>query len=309
MRSFVHLLVFLAPVGMAAMAASAAVGLFFKFFGKDLKNFTPVAQFRIVFAAAVLPVLIGATFFIAATAGWAIHGETDLCLARAKSGHLSSFLAVFSMIFIALLTVRLATLVSRVRKEYQFRKLMEKSAVRRFGIFRLVPLREPQAFVLGLINPKIYLSRALFEKFDKNSLKAIIAHERTHVLRRDPLRRLLASLALIFHLPPVSSKINGQLALIQELIADNAAAQTSCRLNLAEILVGFARMRVTRTAAAFEFGNRNIEIRVRRLLDAGENSAKISLAAFAFFGFALLTGAIVFSRQMHLLYELILSIY
>jgi beta-lactamase regulating signal transducer with metallopeptidase domain len=191
---------------------------------------------------------------------------------------------------------------------------MAKSVVRRFGIFRLVPMQEPQAFVFGFIKPKIYLSTGLLKKFDKNSLKTVIAHEKAHVARRDPLRRLLALIALVFHLPPAASEINQQLALIQELIADNAAAEKSgSRLNLAQLLVDFARLNLAGNAvgniSAFEFVNSNVEIRVRRLLDSDNKSAKVSLAAFAVAGVAIFFGVFVMSPKLHLLYEIILSIY
>jgi Zn-dependent protease with chaperone function len=308
--SFIYLLAFLAPLGIAALITSGLVGLLVKFGESGLKRFAPAAQFRLIFTAAVLPVTMSLIFLIGSSVGWKFYGVTQLCLEREKSGHLSNLLALFSVVFIAFVLIRLGRLASSVRKEHRFFKLMEKSAIRAIGNSRVVPLDEPQAFVLGFIKPKIYLSRGLFKKFDKNSLKTIVAHEKAHLNRRDPLRRLLASIALVFHLPKVAAEINQQLGLIQELIADNAAADKSeCRLNLAQILVGFARLRGGGKVSAFEFGNSFIEIRVRRLLNSDNNSAKISLAAFAFAGVTLLIGAVVLSQKLHLLYELMLSLY
>lgn len=308
--SFLYLLDFLAPLGIVALLISAIVGLIIKFGEHNLKKFAPVAQFRLVFTAAILPLLISLIFLIGASAGWKLYGETELCLMREKSGHLSNFLLLFSAISTTILLIRVKNLSKIIWKEYQFKKMLDKNAVRQIGNFLIIPFDKPQAFVLGLINPKIYLSRGLLKKFDRTALKTIIAHEKAHVVRRDPLRRLLALIALVFHLPVAAAEINRQLALIQELIADNAAAEKSgSRLNLAELLVGFARTNLAGNISAFEFGNSNIEVRVRRLLDSDNNAAKISLTTFAIAGAGVFFGVLLISQKLHLLYELILSIY
>jgi beta-lactamase regulating signal transducer with metallopeptidase domain len=308
--SFIYLIDFLAPHALVALLTSALIFLFFKYGGKSLRLFAPISRYRLVFTAAILPSLIGLIFFVGATIGWWLYGETELCLARAESGHWSNLLLLFSAVLIFAVTFRLKRLAASVRKEYQLQKLLEKSATRRFMDFRILPLDKPQAFVLGFFRPKIYLSRGLFNEFDKSARKTIVAHEKTHLQRRDPLRRLLTSIALIFHLPSAVAEINRQMALIQELIADNRAVdQSGCRMNLAQLLVNFARMHTGEKMTAFEFGNSNIEIRVHHLLDHEARSAKISLVAFAVAGFVLFGCAVVFSPKLHLLFELILSIY
>ena len=60
--------------------------------------------------------------------------------------------------------------------------------------------------VRGVLRPRVVVSRDLLRAVDTESMAAIVAHERAHSRRRDPLRRLLASLLLAFHLPPVATR-------------------------------------------------------------------------------------------------------
>ena len=91
----------------------------------------------------------------------------------------------------------------------------------------VLPVEEPQAFVLGLLRPRIYLSRGLIRHTDQRDLEAVIAHETSHVRRRDPLRRWIASFGLAFHLPWIARELECLLDAANELSADADAAPPS----------------------------------------------------------------------------------
>jgi hypothetical protein len=101
----------------------------------------------------------------------------------------------------------------------------------------------PQAFCAGLLRPRVYVSTGALELLDPAALAAVMAHERHHALRRDPLRvacgRALA--AGLFFVPPLRHLVERQHALA-EIGADEAAVQTSGvdRSALASAMLSFA---------------------------------------------------------------------
>ena len=309
--SIFHILAFVAPLGIIAAAVSLFIGVVFKFYQDKLQEFAPAAQFKLCLAAAILPVFISVVFLFGASFGRVIYGETDWCLAREHTGHFSNLLVLFSIIYFGGVLFKIKNLVVGIRKEKSVIESLKNYSKKSFNGCRVVPFDEPQALVLGTFKSEIYISQGLIDKFDRDALDAIIAHEKAHVARRDPLWRFLASDALVFHLPMATKKLDDQLRLIQELIADGDAGgrQTESRIKLAQTLIGFARTRVSKTVSAFEFGSGNIEIRVRQLLDADEKSGKISLVLILSGGFALLFLAIAVSRQLHLLFEFLLKLF
>jgi Zn-dependent protease with chaperone function len=82
----------------------------------------------------------------------------------------------------------------------------------------------PQAFCAGLLRPRVYFSTCALELLDEPALVAVLAHERHHARRRDPLRlaygRALAR--ALFFLPAVRRLVRRQQALT-EIGADEAA--------------------------------------------------------------------------------------
>jgi Zn-dependent protease with chaperone function len=84
----------------------------------------------------------------------------------------------------------------------------------------------PQAFCAGLARPQIYLSSGALRALEAGALRAVIAHERHHRDRRDPLRVLLATVlseALFFL--PVMARLRDRFVALLELAADDAAVR------------------------------------------------------------------------------------
>jgi Zn-dependent protease with chaperone function len=101
----------------------------------------------------------------------------------------------------------------------------------------------PQAFCAGLIRPHVYVSRGALAILGEAELSAVLAHERHHARRRDPLRlastRVLAD--ALFFLPPLRYLIQQQQSLV-EIGADEAAlaAGGGDRAALASALLAFS---------------------------------------------------------------------
>jgi bla regulator protein blaR1 len=91
---------------------------------------------------------------------------------------------------------------------------------------RIVESSEPQAFCAGYLRPRIYLSEGSLDQLSKAELEAVVTHERHHLLRRDPLRLLIArALADSLFFLPILRRMSERYRALGELAADEAAVK------------------------------------------------------------------------------------
>lgn len=103
--------------------------------------------------------------------------------------------------------------------------------------------REPQAFCAGFLRPRIFLSSAA-ASLPRRQLRAVVAHERYHARRRDPLRLLLIrTLGDALFFIPALRRLSDRYAQLAELAADEAAARQHGRNTLAAALLAFGEAR------------------------------------------------------------------
>lgn len=100
----------------------------------------------------------------------------------------------------------------------------------------------PQAFCVGLLKPRMYLTSGALSILDEETLEAVLLHERHHARRRDPLR-LAASRVLkraLFFLPGLG-ELGRQRQTLAEINADESAidAAPSNRSALARAMLSF----------------------------------------------------------------------
>ncbi len=99
------------------------------------------------------------------------------------------------------------------------------------------------SFAGGLLRADIYLSRGLRERVDEGQLAAVLAHERAHVRRRDVLRRHMAQLGALLHMPGAGRTLLSALELACEEACDaEAAATLGDRVQVAQAIVAVARL-------------------------------------------------------------------
>jgi hypothetical protein len=92
---------------------------------------------------------------------------------------------------------------------------------------RIIEVEEPQAFCAGHLRPRIYLSEGALDHLSQAELAAVVAHERHHVRRRDPLRLLIATaLADSIFFVPILRRMSERYRALGELAADEAAVKT-----------------------------------------------------------------------------------
>lgn len=89
---------------------------------------------------------------------------------------------------------------------------------------RTIETSERAAFCAGYLRPRVYLSRGILEELNHDELRAVVAHERHHLQRRDPLRRLVArALADGLFFLPILRRTSLRYVDLGELAADQAA--------------------------------------------------------------------------------------
>lgn len=87
---------------------------------------------------------------------------------------------------------------------------------------------EPNAFCAGLLRPRIYVSTGAMHRLGPAELDAVLAHERRHRERRDPLRVTTATvLANALFFLPVMGRLRDRFVAVTELAADAAAITAS----------------------------------------------------------------------------------
>jgi Zn-dependent protease with chaperone function len=174
--------------------------------------------------------------------------------------------------------------------------------------YYLLPTEEPQAFVLGLIHPRVYLSQGLFDAVTDDELTVVLAHEQAHVERHEPLRRALASLGLLFHLPGIARTLERELTRTQEITADaTAARRVGDPMRVAEALARLGRLRSARRAAV-EFSSGHLEIRVRELLDPRPRIAGPSRSTLGVILAVLCLVSLLAAHPLHALVQMLLRV-
>ncbi len=270
-----HTLQHLGTPALVAVLVSALVGITVVIGRRRLERCAPAVQSRLLLAAALTPVLLMTTIFAASVADWLLlSGAADFCLEQSDSSHPSIILLLLFLFFfsrVAILGFRFAT---DVRRAANANRAFQRASAGAFAGCRVLPIEEPQAFVLGMLKPHVYLSQGLIETLHPDDLRFVLAHEKAHARRRDPLRRFVAAVGLLFHLPGIAAMLNRRLARSQEMTADaEAAHKVEERPRLAEALVRFARLRVSpATIARMEFLNGDLEARVQELLDSSSRT-------------------------------------
>ncbi len=274
------LLLCAAASALVAFATSALVGLGLWVGAGRIARLTAAARARVLLGAALLPALTCAAVMTAALApsfGWIVdhcthsldaHLHPHLC-----AHHVSVLPAWTSLALAGLFLARLAVSAGRAWRDghrlHATRHALTAltPAPARDGL-AVLPFEAPQAFVVGLIKPKIFVTRGLLSGPNREHLAAVLSHERAHVRRRDPLRRLGASLALGFHLPGLAAWLEARLARAHEMAADaDAARELRSPECVARALVRLARTRRLALAPALAFGHSDVEARVAALLD------------------------------------------
>lgn len=173
------------------------------------------------------------------------------------------YLQIFYITGIICFTIYFGVQYVGVKKKVAF-------AVReKLNIWLCEGIRSP--FVMGVIHPKIYLPTNM----DDNEKRHILRHERAHIAHKDPLVRMLGSVALILHWwnPLVWYAIH-KMNQDMEMFCDEtvlAKATLAERKAYSNSLLQFA-MKQSGLAVTISFGESNTELRIKNVLSKKRNS-------------------------------------
>lgn len=137
------------------------------------------------------------------------------------------------------------------------------------------------AFVFGIIKPKIYVGYIVGEK----DMECIIAHEREHIRRRDPLIRAIGYLLLsLYWFAPWVWVAYVLLCKDMELACDEgviASMDSGQRAEYAGILYRFGSGRMISESGLLHFSTVSIKERIKKIMEFKKKSAGISCIIIA----------------------------
>lgn len=137
----------------------------------------------------------------------------------------------------------------------------------------------PTPFVLGVLRPRIYLPNAL----SREDMPYVIAHERAHIRRRDPLWKALGfGLLCIYWFQPLLWLGYALFCRDMELACDEKVASAlspSHRANYSQALLNCSAGRRFLAACPVAFGEVGVKERVKRVLSFRRPTLRAVLAA------------------------------
>jgi Peptidase family M48 len=149
-------------------------------------------------------------------------------------------LAVVGLVVVARL---LAGAIRELTASRRFARSLAARAPQPLTEALVIDDERPRAFCAGLLRPRVYVTSGAVAMLDESSLEAVLAHERHHANRRDPLRlavgRVLAG--ALFFLPGLR-ELGRRHETLAELGADEGAigAATGNRAALARAMLSFS---------------------------------------------------------------------
>lgn len=233
------------PLGRGALALVIAaiawwlsawpLALGYRLLRRPFRQMPPAQRSTALSLYALLPLvaaaLTAAILFTPALGGWLVlpHCHDGLgCSAHAPvTGRqaLTPPLLIMALLIGALAALRYHQLASNSRTRLAKLSVLAQS-VPDAGYAR-IECDVPFAVTAGLWHPRIYLSSGLERELDAEGLTAVLAHERAHARRRDPLR-----LALLMSVAPNALTSSGA-PLIFDL---QSAAEQCCDAEAARVV-------------------------------------------------------------------------
>jgi beta-lactamase regulating signal transducer with metallopeptidase domain len=167
-------------------------------------------------------------------------------------------------------------------------RLLERES-RKVGLKKPPRVAESAALsipaAMGMWRPAVLLPRG-WEEWSDSQIEAVLAHELSHIARRDPLTQTLSNLhRAIFWFSPLGWWLDRTLVELAEQASDDAALRAGAdRTSYAEVLLHFfralrsARGRVRWQAVSMAQGSRSSR-RVERILSGSSTSIRLGRAA------------------------------
>jgi Zn-dependent protease with chaperone function len=251
----------------------------------------PANQSALLLAFIAIPALAGLALValaLAPTLSHLVGLSVDHCHGHGHHGHfcpthaplwtgggLDWLTLILAGLAVAALGGDLPRRLLRVRRVVRDLEILRVPS-RESGSCRVVDVDGPLALTAGLLRPRVYVSRPLFDALAPTELAAVLGHEWAHRERRDALRLLAAELLSRLHLPRIRRHLLVDLTLATERACDEAAAGAGAgRLGVAAALLtvvrlnaggGHASAPLAGEALVPSLGGADLEARIEALL-------------------------------------------
>lgn len=184
------------------------------------------------------------------------------------------FLLLAGAVLLRLLSVLVASTVRTLKARHDNRVLVDLVASKNLLLrgASVVDHDVPLAYCLPGLRPRLVLSRGTVEVLTSGELQAVVAHEQAHLAQRHDLVVLpFVALKATFPAVPAVSTAQAEVALLVELLADDAAAHAHDRAQLARALwkIGTGGA----PAGALGLAGDDVLLRARRLLEPPDRLA------------------------------------
>jgi Zn-dependent protease with chaperone function len=202
--------------------------------------------------------------------------------------------------------------LASLERDWRARATPSPSSTRRLPVF-VVDGPGPVATLVGVVRPRLYLSRAVVEALTPAELSAVLAHETAHMRRRDNLARwIMLATPDLYAATRFGLQTAEQWAAAAERLADEVAVAGNPRtaVSLASALVTVARLmppapRIPLPTSGLDDGGILAE-RVRRLLGEPAHPRRhvyawmsaVTIAILAA-GVTIASGTLALHREVH----------
>jgi Zn-dependent protease with chaperone function len=198
----------------------------------SLYSLQPQPRAALLLALALLPLtvamLVAVLGFAPAIGGWVVDEHchpttgctTHVPVVRADALYATALVLIAALGSGALLWSIARRLRRSLRIASSLRFLAEQSGRQPF---ELIESHEPFAYCIGLLRPKVVLSRGIIDRLSPLQLEVVLRHEQAHAARLDNLRLWLAGLSLLPLPLRLKQPLLAALALAGEQACDRAA--------------------------------------------------------------------------------------
>lgn len=237
------------------------------------RRFLGAAEQRVVATGALLvpPLLATAVMVSIALTPWL---REDHCPQHSHHPHLCVLHGDWaepaaSALSIAVVLVAATTLASRLQSLLRTRRLvgrLRRHAKPHDGL-RVIDSGDLVCFTAGIRKPDVFVSEGALRRLAPAAREAMLAHERAHAAGRDPAWQAALSLAAAIAPPFLGESSIRAWGRATERLRDAEAARLCGPIAVAEALVTMARSSRPELVSAFGTTGRELESRVRALLD------------------------------------------
>lgn len=237
-------------------ATSIATSLVWWVIGRRVSRAHPLDRGRAALVIGTLPIVLPSAVVLACLVPGLLEllgGPPDHCAVHAHDVHLclahprvafSPGLAVLVFFGVLGIAHRLRPAIAAWwAVSLNARRLRRAPAESLASDVRQLALDRPFCFTSGFLRPSVWVSKGLWQRLSEEQRATVLAHERAHVRRRDPLQRAAASIGAALLGPNTRREVLTELHLASERVCDEAAARAvRDRLRVAESLLAVERI-------------------------------------------------------------------